>query len=711
MPRERRKPEPKVKTPDQLEAYRRKRDFSRTPEPAPARPVAPDVEPGEARPFVIHRHEARNLHYDLRLEMGGVLVSWAVPRGFSWDPADKHLAVRTEDHPIEYLRFDGVIPRGEYGAGTMVIWDTGTYRAAGVGGPAGLRQGKLELSFDGARLRGEWHMVRTRGERDWLLFKFRDRYARIAADPPFPLDLARIPRAEPAARPVPMRPAADASPFSDPDWVFELAFDGRRAFAEVEGEDVRLLGVDGTPLGALPAAVARDLRRVRAARVRLDGVLVASGEDGRPSRRVLDERMDSGAAEGIVYYAFDLLQYDAWDLRALPLSDRKAALAAILPATAGVLHADHVTARGEELFRVVEAGALPGVVAKRAASPYTEGPSGDWRRIPCSTCPAAAEAGLLESLAASSGPRRSRVRFSNREKVYWPKERITKGRLLDYYDGIADTILPYLRDRPCHMLRYPDGIEGKSFYQKNVTGRIPSWVPTQLVKVEGGEEVRYVVCNDRDTLLFLVNLGSIDLHPWLSRCDATDAPDLAVIDLDPSGSDFAKVVRIAQTVGKMLHGAGLRPCVKTSGATGLHIYVPLVREYGYEQARMFCELVARLTVREHRDIATVERTPSKRGDKVYVDFLQNGRGKLIAAPFSVRPRPGAPVSMPLLWAEVTRRLNPGRIDIRSAFARLGRRGDPLRPVLGPGLDAVRLLEGLALRLEARGSRSRPARRP
>jgi bifunctional non-homologous end joining protein LigD len=201
------------------------------------------------------------------------------------------------------------------------------------------------------------------------------------------------------------------------------------------------------------------------------------------------------------------------------------------------------------------------------------------------------------------------------------------------------------------------------------------------VKVEGGEEVRYVVCNDRDTLLHLVNLGSIDLHPWLSRCDAPDVPDLAVIDLDPSGSDFSKVVRVAQTVGKILRGAGLRPCVKTSGATGLHVYVPLAREYGYEQARMFCELVARLAVREHREIATVERTPARRGDKVYVDFLQNRREQTLVPPYVVRPVPGATVSTPLDWDEVRSGLHPSRFDLFGVPDRLAARGDLFRGVL------------------------------
>ncbi|MFN8178880.1 MAG: non-homologous end-joining DNA ligase [bacterium] len=664
---------------DPLAEYRKKRDFGKTPEPAPA-PVESTDAAAPTGAFVIHRHEARALHYDLRLEMDGVLKCFAIPRGFSWDPADKHLAVHTEDHPIEYMTFDGVIPKGAYGAGTMVIWDKGTYRALGDG-PAGLENGKLEIDLDGGRLRGEWHMVKTRGERDWLMFKYKDRYAREAGVPLFPLDLSRVERAVRPERPRAMRAAGKVAPFSHPDWIFELAFDGRRAFASLEGDDVRFLGADGAPIEAELPGIALALRRLRARRALVDGVLVATGEDERPSRALLDEKLAGGDPDGVVFYAFDLLHYDDWSLAPYPLVERKAALASILPPSGTVLHVDHVVARGEELCEVVVRTGLAGVIAKEARSAYSPGASPAWREIRVAAPPKDAAATPLRESLATGARRKSRVKLTNRDKVYWPKEGITKGQLLDYYESVADVLLPYLRDRPCHMLRYPDGIEGKSFYQKNVTGRIPDWVPTTVIGVEGGEEVRYVVCNDRDTLLHLVNLGSIDIHPWLSRVGTPDVPDLAVVDLDPSASDFSKVIRIAQTVGKILRGAGLRPCVKTSGATGLHIYIPLVREYGYEQVRMFCELVARLTVREHRDIATVERTPAKRGDKVYVDFGQNRREQTLVPPYVVRPVPGATVSTPLDWDEVRSGLHPSQFDLFGVPERIEQRGDLFRGAL------------------------------
>ncbi|HMB68291.1 MAG TPA: non-homologous end-joining DNA ligase [bacterium] len=678
-----------------LDKYRSKRDFAKTPEPAPAEPLAAEA---ELRDFVIHRHEARNLHYDLRLEMEGVLKSWAVPKGLSWVPADKHLAVRTEDHPIEYLTFDGVIPKGQYGAGAMTIWDRGTYRVTEGDGLDGLDDGKLEIELRGGRVRGQWHMVRlAKSDKDWLLFKYRDRYAREEGEPVFPLDLSREKPAKIPRSVKTMRPAQTADPFSDAAWVFELKFAGVRMTAAVDGGGVRFADASGKTAKWKLSELEGDLRRLRAERAVLDGVLVASDEADRPDADLLAQRLAAGDTEELRFYVFDLLHYEDWDLRERPLLQRKSALASVVPKSARVLYVDHVVERGEELADLVARRGLAGVIAKRGDSPYAAGPSDDWKEIRAAESTAPATGSVHDALAKGGSRRPSRVKFSNRNKIYWPVEGITKGQLLDWYDRMADVIVPYLRDRPVHMLRYPDGIEGKSFYHKNVAGRMPDWVKTVVVKEEGGEEVRYVVCNDRDTLLQLVNLGSIDLHPWLSRTDEPEMPDWAIIDLDPSDDDFSKPVRIARTVGKVLHGAGLRPSLKTSGKTGLHIYVPLVRKYSYEQARMFCEVVARMAVVEHKDIATVERTPAKRGSKVYVDYGQNRREQTVVPPYVVRPVPGASVSAPLDWDELSGRVQPADFNLETVPERLERLGDLFR-------GALTDLQELEPAIEALGNR-------
>ncbi len=691
-----------------LDDYQRKRDFTTTPEP-PARRAD---EPGAGRRpvFVVHRHEASRLHYDLRLEMDGVLRSWAVPKGFSYDPADKHLAVRTEDHPLEYEHFDGVIPVGQYGAGSMTIWDRGRYEVLiAEDGPQAVEQGELKLVLHGRKLRGEWHMVRTRGEDDhWLLFKSKDHYAGVGRDSALGIDLAGAPE-----RPLPrtvrrMHAARETTPFSDSDWAFEVEFAGLRVLAEKQGERVRWRGF-GRRLPQLEAA----LGTLRAETALVDGVLVALDPGGRPSRACLDALLagrgpaDDGA---LCLYVFDCLYYDEFDLRPLPLIDRKSALRAILPlegdAARRLLYVDHVPADGEELALVAAEAALPGLVAKRLASAYAAGPSEDWARIGFEGTSAPPEDDRSRPLkdvlqqsrpAAARAPgARSRVRYTNLEKVFWPAEGFTKGDLLGWYERVADVLLPYLRERPVHMNRFPDGIEGKSFYQRHATETTADWLTTELIDSESkGEPQRYIICNDRDTLLYLANQGSIDLHPWMSRRGTPESPDWAVIDIDPKTAPFADVIAVAGAVGRVLEAIGLRACLKTSGKTGLHVFIPLEPGYGYEQSRMFCEGVARAVVRERPDIATVERNPNRREGKVYVDFLQNGKGQTVVPPYVPRPVPGGQVSAPLHWDELDAGLHPSRFTIQTVGARIERDGDLFAPVLADPQDLLPAIERLA----------------
>ncbi len=661
---------------DPLDEYRRKRDFGRTPEPRPGAAAGRD-----APVFVVHRHEATSLHYDLRLEVDGVLCSWAVPKGFSYDPRDKRLAVRTEDHPLEYESFSGSIPKGEYGAGTMTIWDRGTYRVVKADDmPAAIAAGEVKVVLSGRRLRGEWHLVKTQGgPRHWLLFKSKDRYAGPARDSVLGVDLSSAPAAPLPARARTMRTGGDAAPFTDLDWLFEMRFEGRRVLAEKRGDAVRLRGLRRTPPG-----IAAGLRKLRADDALVDGVLVALDDDGRPSRAALEPGSDAPRQ----LYLFDVLHFDGFDLRGLPLLDRKAALRAIVAADPHVLFVDHVAGRGDELASAVVAAGLPGMVAKRAASRYAAGPSSDWRSI---------DVDEDRAPATSRGPAaRRRVRPTNLEKVYWPAEGYTKGDLVEWYETVADVLLPHLRDRPIHMLRYPDGIEGKSFYQRRANEQLPDWIETVDVASDSkGEVVPHMIVNDRDALLYLVNLGSIDLHPWLSRRGSLEQPDWVVLDLDAKESPFEDVVKIARRAGRVLRGIGLRPLLKTSGATGMHVYVPLVPGYTYEQTRMFCEGVARVIARELPEISTVERTPARRGGKVYLDYGQNRKSQTVVPPWVPRPVRGACVSTPLEWDELEGPLHPTDFTIRTAARRVDERGDGFRAVLTDRQELLPAIEALA----------------
>ncbi|PYN25620.1 MAG: hypothetical protein DMD99_07930 [Candidatus Rokuibacteriota bacterium] len=292
-----------------------------------------------------------------------------------------------------------------------------------------------------------------------------------------------------------------------------------------------------------------------------------------------------------------------------------------------------------------------------------------------------------------------RVVITNPKKVFWPDEGYTKSDLIDYYDSVSPWLLPYLRDRPLVLTRYPDGIKGKSFFQKDAPGWIPSWIRTARIHSDDvGRDIDYFIVDDRESLRYVVNLGTIPLHLWSSRLPSLDHPDWLVLDLDPKGAPFTDVVKVARALHGLLDELALPSYVKTSGATGLHILLPLGARYDYEVTRTFARLLAVMGVEAEPAISTIARPLRSRGGKVYIDFGQNGRGQTIVAPFSVRPLPGAPVSCPLRWEEVTAKLDPARFTIRTAPARFEKLGDPLAPVLSGRIDVAVALRKLERRV-------------
>jgi bifunctional non-homologous end joining protein LigD len=286
--------------------------------------------------------------------------------------------------------------------------------------------------------------------------------------------------------------------------------------------------------------------------------------------------------------------------------------------------------------------------------------------------------------------------LSNLDKVFWPEEGYTKGDLIDYYASVAEVLLPHLQDRPMVMERHPDGIEGKSFYQKDVPDFLPDWIPTVEVTARtSGRSIRYLLCNDKRTLLYLVNLGCIALHPWSSRSPALDNPDFMIIDLDPDeGIDFAEVRKLALRVKEIADDLGLRCLPKTSGASGMHILFPLEPVHNYQEVRGFAEVVARAAVQGREKTASVQRSPAKRKGKIYVDYLQNGRDKTIVSTYSVRARPGAPVSTPLEWAELKRKITPDQFNMKNIGKRLKKKGDLFKGLFEEKQDLRRILQGL-----------------
>jgi len=838
--------------PDKLSAYRAKRSVERTPEPAGV------VAAGPGRLFVIHKHAARHLHWDLRLEMDGVLRSWAVPKGPSCNPADKRLAVHVEDHPLEYGDFEGTIPEGNYGAGAVIVWDRGQWIP--IGDPAeGLAKGKLLFELRGHKLHGVWTLVKLKkGEKEWLLIKERDAYAsadgkelpqasvlsgltvedlKAGKDPAEPVRraLARLkaPKrsVDPAATQFMLAEPREVA-FSKAGWLFELKLDGYRILASRESGEARLLTRNGHDASHTFPEVARAVAALPFSHVVLDGEVVALDAAGHPSFQLLQRRgrltrpldVRRAAVEvPVTYFAFDLLAFEDYDLRPLPLVERKKLLQMVLPPVGALRYLDHFEAEGEALYQQVIARRLEGIVGKRADSPYRAGRSPAWVKIradrtgdlvvvgytapkgsrggfgalhladyvagrltyagrvgsgfsdrqlkdvrarleagrrPTPACegPVPADStttwvepelvcevrykewtgdGLLrhpvfvrfrddkppgdcvrqgiasapvetatdpdpEEQTAALAPTPPEVPFTNLDKVFWPEEGYTKGDLVEYYRAVSPWLLPYLRSRPVVLTRYPDGIAGKSFFQKDAPGFAPEWIRTQRMWSEQAQrEIDYFICDDEPSLLYLINLASIPLHVWASRVQTLEQPDWCILDLDPKGAPFGDVVRVARALHALCERLELPAFVKTSGSSGLHVLIPLGRQFTYEQSRTLGELLARVIVRELPDIATITRAVSQREGRVYLDFLQNGHGRLLVAPFSVRPLPGAPVSAPLRWSEVTAALDIRRFTIRTLPKRLrALKRDPLLPVLDLVPDLGHALERLQAELTA-----------
>jgi bifunctional non-homologous end joining protein LigD len=892
----------------ELAAYRKMRDPERTPEPFGGGP------PSGGRLFVVQKHAARRLHYDLRLEMDGVLKSWAVPKGPSLHAEEKRLAVHVEDHPIEYGDFEGVIPAGNYGAGSVIVWDRGWYRSAKPEDPlTQLARGKLEVEIFGHKMRGRWTLARMSGkDKDWLLLKKADgaalpsdaaelteryphsvlsgltveemanasgRLAAIRAR----LDALGAPRGEVTARRQPFTLATLAEqPFSDPAWLFEIKYDGVRVLASRRGGRVELYGRSGQDTTSRYPEVVRALRALPVESFVIDGEIVALDEAGRPSFQRLQPRMaltDPRDAERMAVQRpaigvfFDCLMLDGRDLRKLPLVARKECLRLLVPSLGAVRYGDHVMEEGKAFFELASEQRLEGMVAKRVRSVYSGARTRDWIKIKCQrrqefvvggyTDPqgsrghfGALHLGVYEGPA--SGPRLvyvskvgtgfddtklrailnklrplardtppfdagaipagrghhwveprlvAEVRFTdwtedgglrhptfiglrddkkplecrreepeampegelagdperlpapepmlpdraarstrrgqrnqaglgglgggaasappqseqeapvapaparfqptNIKKVFWPEEQaLTKGDLIAYYERVAPLMLPYLRDRPLVLTRFPDGINGKSFYQKDAPDFAPAWVRTERIYSRDTErDIAYLVADDVEMLRYVANSGAIPIHLWASRIPSLERPDWLVLDLDPKGAPFTDVVRVALALRRILDRLELPSYVKTSGATGLHLLLPLGARYTYEQCRTFARLLAVMGVEAEPEISTVARPLRARGGKVYIDFGQNGHGQTIVAPYSLRPLPGAPASCPLEWREVTPRLDPARFTLRTLPARFDRMADPLLPVLGDGIDMAAALE----RIEALQTKPSPLR--
>ncbi len=768
-----------------LDAYKAKRGRA-TPEPFGG------SSRGRAPVFVVQRHQARSLHFDFRLERDGVLASWAVPKGVPLEEGQKALAVHVEDHPLDYGDFEGEIPKGSYGAGTVEIWDRGTYDLL-----EDKPDGGLKVRLHGERFEGVWTLVPAHldgKEQNWLLIRSRDDW--VAPD-------AKL---EPAARYRPMLATLTDRLPAGAGWAYEVKFDGYRALAYVRGGVCTLRSRADNDFtqrfGSVALAIAKALDGHEAV---VDGEVCVLDEAGRPSFSAMQQ--GSGRT---VFYAFDVLEADGERLVDLPLEARRARLSELLPRPDGTVIVSQQFADGQALFDAVSAQGLEGVVAKRLASRYAEGRrTRDWLKLKVTGSQEFVIAGYTRGsgarastfgalvLAVNDGgelryagnvgtgfddreirrllalmkpltrteppfrelpkmprvrrgdvvwiePRlvaevafsewthdghvrqpsyqglredkspaevrherpsadvirsgRRELRLSNLDKLFWPDEGISKGDLLEYYRAVAPVLVPHLRGRPFTMRRYPDGAFGKAFFQKDAPSHMPEWIKRYRSTVtprSGGErEIELPVVDDELALLWMVNMGCIDMNPWYSRVDRPDRPDFVLFDLDPTPEvPWTQTVEVALLVKGLLDGLGLAAFAKTSGGKGIHILVPLDRRSSYEDTRTFAEHIAGAVAAGYPKLATTAWAKSKRRG-VLIDANQNGMGKTIASVYSVRPHPGAPVSAPLLWDEVNEQLDPHAFTMDAVLDRVAGHGDLFEGVLTTRQSLAKALRAL-----------------
>jgi bifunctional non-homologous end joining protein LigD len=943
-----------------LEEYRKKRRFGATPEPEGG-PKAKRPPVRKAKPhFVIQEHHATRLHWDFRLEMDGVLKSWAVPKGPTLDPDEKRLAVPVEDHPLDYMEFEGVIPKGNYGAGTVMVWDLGTYETLEGDPVKAYDSGKLTVVLHGEKLQGEFHLVRTKmgGQTQWLMFKKRDDDAEPGWQLPSPSVSVKTGRTieqirdEGSARwhsrePQPAGPGSSVvgrgktstthdlrpttrkvlkqlglnkpgkdpfprdlkptlatlaeTPFDGTDWLFEVKWDGVRTLAYLRRRgserEVELRSRNNLTQNRQFPEVVEALYRLDLPDAVLDGEIVALDEAGRAHFQLLQSRIPmarTGARPRetkpltIAYYVFDLLYYNGHSLMSRSLEDRRRALEAVIPREPIVRLSEAVADAGRAFYEAARQHGLEGIVGKRKDSPYSMGrrtpawvkikikqhldavvggftrgrgargkafgalilgaydegdrlqyiahcgggfTDAELRRLrglldarvtgtsPFATAPPATnevptwvkpdlvveveyggwtregylrfpvykglrtdkpaaevrlerpaqlpwEAGtrdqgpgtretrkrgnrepdrqvtshesrvtkrekarspkpkaresVEEALAKAKVP----VQFTNLDKVFWPQQGYTKGDLIYYYLAVADAILPHLTDRPITLRRFPNGIAGHSFYQKDYPDA-PEFVEIVRIWTESSKTTLAApVCNNVATLLWLAQLADIEIHTWFSRitpprrvegsragtefarsedglrASVLNRPDYVVFDIDPylfpdnklpqrkgekdpdySRRGFDAATEAALLLRGILKGLALDSFVKTSGKTGLHVFVPIERRYTFEQTHAVAKTITQYLEEQHPKNVTTAWAAEKRVGKVFLDYNQNRIGATLASAYSVRPTPEAGVSWPLTWKDLDAGLDPLEFNLKTVPDLIKGHRDPWRTLL------------------------------
>ncbi|MES2487749.1 MAG: DNA ligase D, partial [Bacteroidota bacterium] len=706
-----------------LAEYNKKRDFSKTKEPKGK------VKKGStALHFVVQKHAASHLHYDFRLEIDGVLVSWAVPKGPSADPAIKRLAMHVEDHPMDYIDFEGTIPQREYGGGTVMVWDTGTYVAEGANMNSESeklvqkmhKEGNIKIVLEGKKLKGSYHLIHMHGkDKEWLLMKAKDEFAdkkdfdqtsvltgrtldEIASDKKSDVwennhdkpkaktkkneILDEVNEAETTSKSdfsaddvagakklkafpdgwKPQLATLGTEVFDSKEWLYETKYDGYRALIMINKGEVNLMSRNGLSFNSKYEPLVKAFGTIENDII-LDGEIVVEDDKGISHFQWLQYFAENPDRGKLKCYVFDILYFNGFDLTPLTLLQRKKILEALLLESESIIYSGHVVGNGKKALAEVQKQGGEGLIAKKIDSAYhINKRSKDWLKIKVTneqemviggyTNPKGSRSGFgalllgyyqngklqysgkvgtgfnedslkdlyeklkkLErktipfvnvppeerkahwvspelvaqikysewtetnslrhpvfvalrndkdakdvkketaqtakevaktvkkkdtaKLVVKPGWDTDKVPVTHPEKVFWPKEKITKGDVIAYYDAMADYLLPYIKDRPQSMRRTPDGIVKEGFFQKNVAGIAPDWAKTRKIKSGStGESIEYLICNDKDTLIYMANLGCIEINPWSSRVGSINNPDYIIFDLDPNQASLKNLI-------------------------------------------------------------------------------------------------------------------------------------------------------------------------
>ncbi|WP_440092737.1 DNA ligase D [Pseudomonas syringae] len=819
--------------------YTRKRNFDVTSEPAESKRKS-KARSG-ALSFVIQKHDARNLHYDFRLELDGTLKSWAVPKGPSLDPKQKRLAVHVEDHPLDYAAFEGSIPKGQYGGGDVIVWDRGIWQPHGDPRKT-YEDGKLKFTLIGEKLSGEWALVRTRlkgsgSKEQWLLIKEKDDIARPAAEYDITeaqpqsvisgahVGAGRSAPAKPKAKAVEAKPARKPAPkkanvvFPDTlapqlatlvdappagDWLYEIKFDGYRMLTRIQNDEVRLFTRNGNDWTDQLPELTKALKGLKLQDSWFDGEVVVLDEQGLPDFQGLQNAFDAGHSKNIFYYLFDMPFLSGEDLREVPLEQRRDALKQVLGSQRSRLlrYSDAFQAGHQDIVASAAAMGLEGVIGKRAGSAYVGKRNADWIKLKCRlrqefvivgyTAPQGSRSAFgalllavnddaqglvyagrvgtgfteatlkhvhkqLKPLHREESPLAKKLTSAQARGVQWveptlvcdaefaqwtregivrhaaffglrsdkptadvvreeaqpakaasvtpepsrqPGKKTAQGKvdvagtgishpqrvidsttdtkkieLAQFYESIADWILPFLDKRPVALLRCPEGIDGEQFFQKHAEHLAIPHI-RQLDRALDPGHAALMEIDSVQALVGAAQMGAIELHTWGATRDRIETPDHFVLDLDPDPAlPWRSMIEATQMVLAVLEELGLEAFLKTSGGKGMHIIVPLARQAEWDTVKAFAKAIAEFISRQLPERFTATMGPKNRVGKIFIDYLRNSRGGSTVTAYSVRARPGLPVSVPIALHELTGLTSSAQWDITNLEQRLSQLKD------------------------------------